>query len=98
MRPYHRMTCKPIERVMQNSSSSIDHLIKNKSGEVVVKRGGSMWSEDFPTQGSMHGGTDTRPPHSEQTQRMQQSLWYLLAVIALAEMLFGAWAVGLLRH
>jgi hypothetical protein len=57
-----------------------------------------MWSDKFRANGPMNNGLDTRNPRLEQVQRVQQSLWGLLAVIAVAEMLFGAWAVGLLRH
>lgn len=57
-----------------------------------------MWSEEFPTPGAMNNGAETRNSRLEQTQRVQQALWCLLAVIAVAEMLFGAWAVGLLRR
>lgn len=57
-----------------------------------------MWTDDFPAQGSMQHGVETRNSHLEQMQRVQQSLWCLLAVIALAEMLFGAWAVGLIHR
>lgn len=57
-----------------------------------------MWTDDFPTQGVMNNGTETRNPHLEHMQRVQQSLWGLLAVIALAEMVFGAWAVGLIHR
>jgi len=57
-----------------------------------------MWSEEFRTNGAMNNGLDTRNARLEQVQRVQQSLWCLLAVIAVAEMLFGAWAVGLLHR
>jgi len=57
-----------------------------------------MWSDDFANNGTLSSGVETRNPRMEQIQRVQQSLWCLLAVIAVAEMLFGAWAVGLLHR
>jgi len=32
----------------------------------------------------------------EQVRQIQQTLWYVLTIIAVAEMIFGAWAVGLI--
>lgn len=32
----------------------------------------------------------------EQVRRVQQTLWYVLTAIGVVEMIFGAWAVGLL--
>jgi hypothetical protein len=57
-----------------------------------------MWTDDFANNGTLNNGVEARNSRLEHVQRIQQSLWCLLAVIAVAEMLFGAWAVGLLNR
>jgi hypothetical protein len=57
-----------------------------------------MWTREFFGHSAAEGLGESRRPELNQVQRIQQSLWYLLAVIALAEMMFGAWAVGLVNR
>ncbi|MCC2670899.1 MAG: hypothetical protein K0Q72_3370 [Armatimonadetes bacterium] len=55
-----------------------------------------MWTRGVFRGSAAEGPGESRRSELDNVQRIQQSLWYLLAVIAVAEMLFGAWAVGLI--
>ena len=57
-----------------------------------------MWTRGLFGHSAANGPVENRRSDLDQVQRIQQSLWYLLAVIALAEMMFGAWAVGLFHR
>ena len=57
-----------------------------------------MWTRGLFGHSAANGPGENRRSDLDQVQRIQQSLWYLLAVIALAEMMFGAWAVGLFHR
>jgi hypothetical protein len=55
-----------------------------------------MWTGKLTGSEATSRGLE-RAPDVEKVRQVQQSLWYVLTVIAVAEMIFGAWAVGLLR-
>ncbi|MGV3721288.1 MAG: hypothetical protein ACO1SX_10310 [Actinomycetota bacterium] len=55
-----------------------------------------MWTEKLTRVSRAGQGAET-VRDVEQVRQLQQALWYVLTVIAVAEMIFGAWAVGLIR-
>jgi hypothetical protein len=54
-----------------------------------------MWTQLCERDGS-RAQTRVAAQDVERVRVVQETLWYVLAIIALAEMVFGAWAVGLL--
>jgi hypothetical protein len=55
-----------------------------------------MWTDKL-TRVSRAGQGAGSARDVEQVRQVQQALWYVLTLIAVAEMIFGAWAVGLIR-
>ena len=54
-----------------------------------------MWTDELTRVGRT--GRNSNSAHDvEKVRQIQQTLWYVLTLIAVAEMVFGAWAVGLI--